>query len=453
MDALSAARPHGQEPANAVPWPPAHLAWWAVFVFGATLMVDYVDRSIITLLIEPIKRDLQLTDTEISLVMGFAFIAFYLVLGLPLARWIDGGPRRLILGTCIGLWSICTALCGFAANFWQLALFRVGVGAGDAGVSPAIGSMISDLFPPEKLARAMSLLAFAYICGHGVALVLGGFVIGELSKAGDLHLAVLGTLHPWQLTFMIIGLPGLLAAALYLTLPEPVRRGRLEGAATTKAPSLPQVLRYLAKGRKVYGPMFAGLALSSILMFGTTAWAPTYFGRTHHWTPQQFGLISGIAGLIASPIGLFSGFHFTEWFSRRGLHDANLRLTLWSQWLALPFTICMPLMPTPELAVSVMAIGAAINVAAIGSQNAALLTITPNDMRAQVTALYLVMYNVIGYGLGPTLIALLTDFVFGKEALLRWALLAAAVVLGPLGATILTLGLRPYGRAVAAGSV
>lgn len=440
------------ERADETPWPAPRKAWWAVFVFGLTLMVGFVDRSIITLMVEPIKHDLSLSDTQISLVLGFAYIAFYLVLGLPLARWIDTGPRRVILGACIGLWSICTALCGLASTFWQLALFRIGVGAGDAGVSPAIGSMISDLFPREKLARAFSLLALAYIAGTGIAMVLGGFIMGELSKAGDLKVGLLGTLHPWQLTFIIIGLPGLLASALYLTVPEPRRRDRWVQSPTAGAPSLLEVLRFLAVRWRVYAPMFAGLGLSSLLVFGTMAWAPAYFGRTHHWSPEHFGLISGVSGLIASPIGLFTGFQFTEWFIRRGLHDANLRLTLWSQWLGLPFIIGMPLMPTPQLAVAVMAIGNAINVAAIGSQNAALVTVTPNEMRAQVTALYLVMYNVIGYGLGPTLIALMTDFVLGSEALLSWALLAAAAVLGPLAAWILTLGLKPYGRAVAAGS-
>ncbi len=431
------------------PWPSSRQAWWAVFVFGVTLAVGYLDRGVITLMIEPIKHDLSLNDTQISLVMGFAFIAFYLVLGLPLARWIDGGHRRLILGSCVAVWSLCTALCGVAQNFWQLALFRVGVGAGDAGVSPAISSMIADLFPKEKLARAMSLLALAFVCGNGLALVLGGFVLGTLSKAGDLHLGLLGTFHPWQITFLIVGLPGFLAALLYFTVPEPVRRGRSLDEPMAQTPSLLVVVRYLVSHWRVYGPMFGGLALASILMFGTMAWTPAYFGRTHHWPPQQFGVTSGIVGLIASPIGLFSGFRFTEWFIRRGWDDANLRLTVWSQWLGFPFMIAMPLMPTPQLAIAMLAIGNMINVAAIGSQNAALLTITPNKMRAQVTALYLVMFNVIGFGLGPTVIALLTDFVFGREELLRWSLLTAAVVLGPLAALILTLGLKPYGRAVA----
>jgi MFS family permease len=434
------------QPAEA--WPPALQAWWALFVFGVTLAVGFLDRGVISLMIQPIKHDLSLGDTQISLIMGFAFIAFYLILGLPLARWIDGGNRRLILGLCITVWSVATALCGTARNFWQLASFRVGVGAGDAGVSPAISSMVSDLFPQEKLARAMSLLALAFVCGNGLALVLGGYVIGTLSKHGDVYLPYLGTFHPWQITFLIVGLPGVLAALLYLTIPEPRRRGRQIGGAMPDVPALLAVLRYLVANRRAYGPMFLGLALTSLMTFGTVAWSPAYFARTHHWSAQQFGVTSGTIGMIASSIGLFSGFRFTEWFIRRGRDDANLRLTVWAHWLGFPFVIAMPLMPTPQLAIAMIAIGNMIGTSAIGSQNAAMMTMTPNQMRAQVTALYLVMYNVIGFGLGPTVVALLTDYLFRDESMLRWSLLTAAIILGPLGAISFTCGLGPYGRAV-----
>lgn len=448
MDVIGTPAPERPVANPAQAWPSSRQAWWALFVFGVTLAVGFVDRGVISLMIEPIKHDLSLDDTKISLIMGFAFIAFYLMLGLPLARWIDGGNRRLILGLCITVWSISTALCGIAQNFWQLALFRVGVGAGDAGVSPAVSSMVSDLFPQEKLARALSLLALAYVCGNGLALVIGGSVLGTLSKGGDVYLPLLGSFHPWQITFFIVGLPGVIAALLYLTIPEPKRRGRLQSASSHEVPSLLSVIRYLIANGRAYGPMFLGLALSSLLNFGTAAWTPAYFGRTHHWSPQNFGVVSGIVGMVASSIGLFSGFQFTEWFIRRGKADANLRLTVWAQWLGFPFIIAMPLMPSPQLAIAMIAIGNMINTSAIGSQNAALLTMTPNQMRAQVTALYLVMFNVIGFGLGPTVIALLTDFIFRDENMLRWSLLSAAAILGPLGAISFSFALKPYGQAV-----
>ncbi|WP_082462878.1 MFS transporter [Sphingobium sp. Leaf26] len=429
-------------------WPPAGRAWWALFVFGVTLTISYVDRGVVNLLVEPIKADLHLSDTQISLVMGFAFITFYLILGLPLARVIDGGPRRAILGTCVTIWSVATGLCGLAQSFFQLALFRVGVGAGEAGVAPAISSMVSDLFPPHKLPRAMSMLAFAFIGGNALALLLGGFVLGSLSTSGPLTILGMGPLKPWQLTFLAVGLPGLFAALLYLTVPDPVRRGG-HATAGKDTPTLVEVLRYIRKNASVFGPMFIGLALHSVAFFGTLAWSPAFFSRTHGWSPAHYGSVAGIVGLVASPIGLMIGFRITESFIRKGYDDASLRLVVWATWLALPFHIAMPLMPNPYLAVGMIAISGAIGVSAIGSQNAAMMMVTPNRMRGQMTALFLAMYNVIGFGAGPTVVAVLTDFVFGREALLRWALLCTALVLPAGSAILLTLGLKPYGEEVA----
>eukprot|EP01035_Chromulina_nebulosa_P040198 gene40197-54354_t len=169
-----------------------------------TLAVSFLDRGVLNLLVEPIKRDLGLSDTQVSLLMGFAFIAFYLVLGLPVARWIDHGSRRTILGLAATVWSISTMLCGLAGNFVHLALCRVGVGAGDSAVSPAISSMISDLFPKERLARAMSLMGLAFVVGNGLALALGGAVIGALTKLGPVDVPGLGRMFPWQATFFIV---------------------------------------------------------------------------------------------------------------------------------------------------------------------------------------------------------------------------------------------------------
>ncbi|WP_427968717.1 MFS transporter [Altererythrobacter sp.] len=429
------------------PWPPPRQAWWAVFVFGITLTISYLDRGLLNLLVEPIKQDLALSDTQISLVMGFAFVAFYLVLGLPLAQLIDRGSRRLILGVCVVVWSLSTALCGTAQAFWQLALFRFGVGAGEAGVAPSMSSMLSDLFPPEKLPRAMSLMAFAFVCGNGLSLLLGGFIIGSLSQGGAIVLPLLGEVRPWQATFIMVGLPGLLAAALYVTVPEPVRRGR-PAETLNEAASLREVLRYLSDNRRVFAPMFIGLALSSIAAAGAAGWTPAFFSRAHGWSPAQFGPAAGITSLVCMPVGLMLGFRVTEMFARQGRNDASLRLVAWAHWLALPFAVAMPLMPSPQLALVMFGLAMGISVSAIGSQNAALLIVTPNRMRAQMTALFLVMYNVIGFGLGPTVVATLTDFVLGSEAKLGLAMALTSAVLGTLGALSISLGLRPFGTEV-----
>jgi MFS family permease len=418
-----------------------------VFVFSLTLTPGFLDRGVLTLLVEPIKRDLHLTDTQISLVIGFVFVIFYLVLGLPLGRWIDTGSRRLILGLCVTVWSIGTALCGAAHNFVHLGLARLGVGAADAATSPAISSMISDLFPKERLARALSVMAFAFIAGNGLSMLLGAAVIHLVDASRTIQLPLLGEVFSWQMTFFIVGLPGLIVALLYLTVREPARRGRMSTTEPAKAIPVRDVARFMMANWTAYAPMFLGLGLRTMVAFGISAWTPALFSRNYGWTASQFGYAAGIISLTLPPIGLIAGIRINEWLFRRGYQDANARMTAAVAWLGLPGLILMPIMPTPELALAMFGWAQLVNVAAIGSQNAALLVITPNQMRGQISALYLFVFNAIGYGLGPTAIALFTDFVFGSESQLHYAMFTAAAVLGPIAAVVLSLGVKPYARA------
>lgn len=437
---------------QAQPWPGRRQAWYAVGIFATALMVNFLDRGILTLLVEPIKRDLGLTDTQISLLMGFAFVCFYVFLGLPIARLVDSRSRRLIIGIGIATWSAMTALCGFAQNFWQLFVFRVGVGVGEACNGPATYSMLADLFPREKLARAIAVLNFGFVGGTGIALIIGGTVIHLISNTPEVTLPLVGTLRSWQVTFFIVGLPGLLVAALMATVREPARRGCIAlstGGADRKVLSVREVLQYLYAERNAYGPMFLGLALKSVLAFGSAMWVPTFFMRTYGWSATQIGLIQGTLLLVLSPFGLMAGSMLSEWFQRRGNDDAHLRVVLLSSAVLVPGSIVFPLMPDPYLALAVMAVNNFVAMLVPAPQNAALQIITPNEMRGQVTALFLFIFNVVGFGLGPTFVAVFTDFVFGDESQLRYAMATASAIIGPLAALVIWWGLKPYGASVA----
>src|SRR5579863_5945908 len=221
----------GDNTSVSAPWPRPRQAWYAVAVFTAALTVNFLDRGILNLLVEPIKRDLHLSDLQMSLVLGFAFACFYVILGLPIARLADSRSRRTIVGVGIAIFSLMTALCGFAQNFWQLFLCRVGVGVGEACNGPATFSMLADLFPPTKLPRAISVLNFGFFVGLGVSLLIGGTVVHLVSVLPPLTLPLVGTLRSWQYTFFIVGIPGLIIAALFSTIIEPIRRGRITGPA------------------------------------------------------------------------------------------------------------------------------------------------------------------------------------------------------------------------------
>ena len=343
-----------------------------------------------------------------------------------------------------------------ARSFLRPAFFaRIGVGGGEACTGPATYSMLADLFPREQLPRAVSVLNFGFIAGIGLSAILGGTVIGALEHLPPITLPAVGVLRPWQLTFLTVGIPGLLVALLMGTVVEPARRELLapaSGSAGTSARSIPvrDVAGYLWSNRAVYGPMYGALALQSIPAQGNISWGPAFFIRVHHWTPRHVGLAFGTVTLLVAPVALMVGGLLAERLARRGYHDANLRVQLLAICLWLPGATLMPLMPTAPLALT--AFGAALFFAmmAPGPQNAALQSITPNRMRGQATALFLFVFNIIGFGCGPTVIALITDHVFHDDARVGSALALATAILGPLSALALVRGLKPYGRLIAA---
>lgn len=434
------------------PWPPAGQAWYALSIFTVALMFNFLDRGILTLLVQPIKRDLALTDFQISLVMGFAFVGFYAFVGLPIARLVDMHSRRLILGVGIALWSGMTALCGLAGTFWHLFLARLGVGVGEACNGPATFSMLSDFFPREKLPKAISVLNIGFMFGQGLALIVGGTLIGMISNLPPLTLPLVGEIRPWQMTFFAVGLPGLIIAALMSTVREPQRRGLIATAGGKAQPhtSLPvrEIAAYLIEHRGAYLPMLLGLAIQGTLIVGVTSWLPTFFIRSHDWSIAHFGQVMGGIMLLISPIGLILGGVLAEKMALRGRHDANMRVVVIAGVLALPFLVLFPLVSNPWVAIGLLAVQNFVLALAPGPQNAAIQAITPNQIRGQVTALFLFVFNIIGFGLGPTFIATLTDYVFGSEAELGHAMALAAVVMEPLAMLVFWYGLRAYGRRI-----
>jgi len=324
---------------------------------------------------------------------------------------------------------------------------RIGVGVGEACNGPATFSMLADLFPREKLPRAIAVLNFGFVAGTGLAMLLGGTVIHFVSTMPPLSLPLGWALHPWQLTFIIVGLPGLLVAALFATVPEPARRGRIAGVS---APSLPvrDIWKYLSDNRAAYGPIFLGLAFNVIVTFGGQSWAPAFFMRTHGWTAAQAGVTHGIVVICTAPFGLMLGSALSEWFTKKGHADSNMRVTLMGIALSIPCAVAYPLMPTPELAVAMLALQFFFSMFVPGPMNAAIQIITPNQMRGQVTALFLFVFNVVGFGIGPTLVASLTDYVFHDEAMLRYSLAVTAAVMGTASVVTIWSGLKGYGEAV-----
>ncbi len=412
-----------------------------------TYFFSYMDRQILAILLELIRADLKLSDTQLGLLSGLAFAVFYATLGIPVARLADRINRRNIIAISLTLWSAMTAACGLAQNFWQLALARMGVGIGESCNGPATYSMTADMMPREQLGRAISIINIGMVAGQGLALLVGGWLIVQLTALGNMHVPLLGELKPWQLTFLIVGLPGVLwALVLIATVPEPRRPPPpADGPAV---PSFGQVLSYLWRWKAAFAPMVAAVGIKSMLSFGTAVWSPSFFERKFGWAPGTPGLSIGLLALIVSPLGLVFGGWLADRLVKAGRDEAHMRVVLWASWGVVPFAILFPLMPTPGLALLMLGLSLFFGSMGAGPGNAALQTVTPARMRGTVSALYIAVFNLIGYGLGPLLVAGLTDFAFRDESQLPASLAIAALLLGPLGLIFSRMALRPYAAAV-----
>lgn len=417
--------------------------WYTVFICALVVMLAQVDRNVISLMVQPMKRDLGLSDTQMSLLIGAAFSITYTLVGPPVSRIADRGFRKPVVAASLAIWSAATSLCGLAQSFVQLVIGRAVVGGAESASSPASLSMIADLIPRDKLPRAYAIYNAGFIGGGAIALALGGFLLGLFARSGPIELPVIGHVRDWQMVFIILGLPGLLVALLImLTVPEPQRRS---GHKKQGYP-LKEVLGFIMTNRAMHLPMLCGVLLNSMQAFGTAAWVPAFYERTYGWGPAIAGPLLGSVNMAASLFGLFFGAWLAEWLAKRS-DDANLRVLFLANFLSIPFTVIQPLMPTPVLALSFGAVG--VSIAAMGGAgyNSALQLSTPNAMRGQINALYLFMIAAVGGTLGPLFIALLTDFVAGDEAHLRYVLVGFRLVLAPLDCLLIWLAVRPYGRA------
>lgn len=412
------------------------------------LMIATIDRGILTLLVAPIKGHLGISDTQFSVLHGWAFVSVYALLGLPIARLADRGSRRLIIGVGMAFWSVMTALCGFANSFAQFFAARAGVGAGESAYAPATYSILQDSFPPEKLPRVFAIMSIGFAYGTSFGVILGAAL---LVLAGNLTASlgpIAGGIAPWQMVLILAALPGVVLALVMATVQEPRRRGLLPGAPPNAVLPVRQVFDYFMQNARTYAPMFAAMGIKAMLSFGAGVWLPEMFRRTFEWAPAKTALHIGVLGLIVAPLGLMAGSWLAERFAKRGYDDANLRVLQIATLAVIPASLVYPLMNDPHLALAVWGLNLFLAMIGVGPANAAVQMITPNQMRGQMRAGYQFVFNVVGFGAGPFLVALFTDYVFRDDAALRYSLVAVAALIGPVAALLTWYGMKPYAACV-----
>lgn len=416
--------------------------WYTVFMLALVSMLAQLDRGVIALFVEPIKRDLGLSDTQVSLLVGFAFTFPYVLVGLPMSRFIDRGVRRSLVAGSLAIWSGATAVCGMAQNFWTLFFSRAVIGGSESVNTPASYSIIADAIPRERLPRAYAILNAGVTGGTALSLLIGGVLIGLFANMQPIALPGIGVIRNWQLVFIFVGIPGLLVAALIMTtVPEPPRKdGRKPGGF-----KIGEVVGFLKAHSAMHLPLLGGMTLLSVLNHGFGAWTPAFYERTYGWGPAVAGPLLGMVGLVGSLIGLFLGARVTEWLAKRH-DDANLRVMFSAQIVALPLAAMGPLMPSPWLALGCGATAGAFAVMGGPGFGAAIQLATPNEMRGQMAVLYATAMNTIGGSVGPTLVGALTDYVAPSEAHLRYVLVGVKLVIAPLAIYLLWKATAPYGR-------
>jgi MFS family permease len=425
-------------------YPSPGYAWYVVIVLTLTYTVSFIDRQIMALMIEPIRRDLQISDTQVSLLIGLAFAVFYTLLGVPIARLADRHSRRLIIGVGITIWCLMTALCGTARNYAQLFLARIGVGVGEAALSPSALSMMSDYFPKRTRGRAVAVYNTGITLGTGLAMILGGHIVERVANAPPIVLPVVGELFAWQTVFIIVGLPGLIMALLMMTVREPARRERMKSADGSSHVPLKAAVSFVGQRFRMYGSHFFGMAMVALLAYAMFAWIPTMFIRTWGWSIADVGLAYGIVTLAAGPLAAVWASMLGERLSAKGYEDAQMRAALISMLIGAAGAVGAALAPTPWISVAFLLPASIGTTAATASGLSALVTVTPNQMRAQCSALYYLVVNLVGLTLGPTGVAMFTDYVFQDLTALRYSIACVSVLAGAVAVTLLMYNLRHY---------
>lgn len=432
------------QPEGEMPFPPIGKAWYLVAVLLICYVFSFADRQLLTLMVDDIKEGLNIeSDFQVGILMGPAFAVFYCIFGFPLGRLADTINRRWLIGIGLSAWSLMAAGCGVARNFWQFMGFRIGVGVGEASLSPAAYSLIADSFPKNKMATAISVYSSGIYIGVGGSLLLGSWAISKFSEGGPREFPIVGTLAPWQMVFVLIGLLGFIAVPLLFTVPEPQRRG-LKAMAGGKIPSVPvrEVAAYIRKNGRTVLCHNVGFALLSFSSYGSGAWIPAYFQRVHGWSKSQSGYVYGTIVLVMGTLGIAAGGRIADWMARKGIRNSKMRMGLIAAVVWFPFGMAYPLIPSAWLSAAFLVPAVFTATLPFGVAPAAIQEMMPNNMRGQASALYLFVVNMIGMAFGPMIVAQISDMI-GREKIhlsLFWVSTAAH----SLSAVFLWFGLKPF---------
>ena len=428
-----AASDRGQAPARG--WGVGPYA--VVAILMVTSVLSYLDRTLVGLMVDPIRHDLRISDTEVGLLSGFAVALFYALMGLPFGRWADKHNRKWLIVGGSTAWSLATAACALTHTFGGLFGARLLVGVGEATMGPAALSLISNLFPKHRLGVALALFSTGITLGNGVAIAAGGALVQAL-QATTLALPIVGDVSGWRLVFAVVGLGGLpIAGVIAVLVREPARQTQ------ETAPNLGAVFAQIRDHLPTYGLVMIGYSLMVIMSGAQALWGPAYFHRLHHMPIGQFGPFFGVVMGIGGTAGLLFGGATSYFLTRRGVSVAPARVILASIILQTPLLIAAYLVKDTAAALAFFAAGVVVLTLNGALQTATFQRVTPPRMLGSLWAIYLIFANLIGGGLGPVLIGGISQHLSAGGQRLGDALAVVTLLVLPLAALLVFLALKP----------
>lgn len=401
---------------------------------------SFLDRQIISLLVEPLKRQMALSDTDISLLQGLSFAIFLANAGLPIGRWIDIWRRTAIIAIGMAIWSAMTAASGFAGSFGTLLILRMGVAIGEATLTPAAHSLIADAVPGERLGFALGLYGTGTFLGLGVAYLGGAAVLSALPQSGLVYLSGF-TFQPWQAVFLAIGLPGLLVAAIMALVPEPPRR-----TGQARMP-MKDVVAFFCRHLPTVLLFNLNVAFAAMMSYALSAWMPSVLIRTFGWSAARAGAAFGTVVVVGGVAGVVLGGWLGDLVSRRRA-DGRLLVMAWTAMAAAPFAVAAMLAPTPGAMLLWLAPAVLASTMSIGLGPSVSQAIMPSAVRGLASAIAVMIVSLVGLGLGPITVALLTDKWFGDAHMVRYSLAIAMPVMLALATVCGLAARRGYLRAL-----
>jgi len=422
-------------------YPEKKHSYSAVAILTLAQVFAFIDRQIPSMLVEPIKQDFNLTDSQIALLGGAAFSIFYAVMALPIGYAVDRYQRTKVLGIGIFLWSLMTALAGLTNSFGKLFGARIGVAVGEAVMAPTSVSLISDSFPENKQGKPMGIITSGVYIGIGITLLGGGFLIDYLTEIDGINLPLIGYLKPWQATFMIVGIPGLILALAAFILKEPKR---IEEASLDKVIDRKNIFLHLKEHKKTLIPMFGGLIFMALIFYSFSFWAPTMMIRAFNISLSEVGLILGVITIVSSIIGTILAGTAVDYLRDKNYSDAPVRAAMIAVMLAVPPIVMLSFVSSEIGAWICIALYLLFISSFAPLGLLAISGVSTGSVKGQAAAIHAFLMMAFGLSLGPQLTAFFTDYIFADPNLLINSISLSGLIVLPISALLFKISLPRY---------